>query len=74
MLYQHFQKIWRNCNDHFEAVKENVNESLAERAGERRSKSCKKEAAEAEDWPNRSRAEKAAQEEVERKNLSRLFI
>ena len=64
-----FSENMEKLYDHFEAVKENVNETLAERAEAR----AVKEAAEEEALAQQEAAEKAAQEEVEKKESQQII-
>lgn len=68
-----FSENMEKLYDHFEAVKENVNETLAERAEAKEEARAAKEAAEEEALAQQEAAEKAAQEEVEKKESQQII-
>lgn len=68
-----FSENMEKLYDHFEAVKENVNETLAERAEAKEEARAVKEAAEEEALAQQEAAEKAAQEEVEKKESQQII-
>ena len=67
-----FSENMEKLYDHFEAVKENVNETLAERAEAKEEARAAKEAAE-EALAEQEAAEKAAQEEAEKKESQQII-
>ena len=68
-----FSENMEKLYDHFEAVKENVNETLAERAEAKEEARAAKEAAEEEALAEQEAAEKAAQEEAEKKESQQII-